>query len=150
MDSYRVLVFYLLEAFVLYHQLRTIKRIRIKETYSQSVKLTYYVIGLGFLAFGLFISQTLSQLGLFFGLGAIFFLAPQTTGLADHAYYYRGKLGGFAGLMTQEQTYTEVLNCQITRQTDALVVVFTHNSYRNELAFSLADQEAVEQLLTLK
>ncbi|AMB94105.1 hypothetical protein ACWOE5_05560 [Aerococcus sanguinicola] len=149
MSIYGLLAFYLLEVFVLYHQFRTIKRTRIKETYSRPVKLTYYIIGLCFLIFGLSISLSLSQLGLFIGLGIIFCLAPQTTGLGDHAYYHRVKLVGFAGLTAKEQAYTEVVNCQLTRQGDGLVVVFSHKFHRNEMTFSLEDQEAVKSLLLL-
>ncbi|KAA9299642.1 MULTISPECIES: hypothetical protein [Aerococcus] len=147
MAIYGLLAFYLLEAFVLYNQFRTIKRIRIKEKYSRPVKLTYYIIGLCFLFFGLSISQSLSHLGLFLGLGLIFFLAPQTTGLGDYAYYYRVKLGGFAGLTAKKQSYAEVLNYRLTRKEGSLVLVLSHKFHRNELTFSLEDQEAVERLL---
>ncbi|MDK6233918.1 hypothetical protein ACX3VT_02150 [Aerococcus sanguinicola] len=147
MSIYGLLTFYLLEVLILYHQFRTIKRIRIKEKCSRPVKLTYYIISLCFLVFGLSISQALSHLGLFLGLGLIFFLAPQTTGLGDHAYYHRVKLGGFAGLTAKEQSYAEVLNYRLTRKEDSLVLVFSHKFRRDELTFSLEDQEAVERLL---
>lgn len=147
MNTYGFLVLCLLVLLVLYSQVKSIRKIIIKEKIDTHIKLIYYFIGISFLVFGLWVISTIYQIGLFIGIAIIFFLTPHMTGLSDKYYYYKSNLTGLAGLAVKKQSYSNVLSYKTYIEDGILNILFRHDFFTNELNFPLKDKEHIEKLL---
>lgn len=142
-----VLILIALLGYILFHQVKAVLQIKVRESHKRIYYMTPVIIAIIFLEVGFEYGEEFIHYVLFILVALNFVAIPFVSGLSKEAVYYKPNKRGITGFIPQAKPLLDVQESHIEKEDDHFTVDFSFEKEIVSVRFSNENLDDVLQIL---